>query len=1129
MDASEHVKLYAEFLSKRYYADVLEQVRKGEKFLIVDFAELLKFNVELADQLLEQPEQSLKAGQLALEQYDENAKGFTVRYKNLPSTARCVIRDIRSKHLNKFLLLEGVVKQKSEVRPQVTIASFECPSCGNRITVPQIDTKFKEPYRCTCGRKGKFLLLGKQLVDAQGIVLEEIPEQLDGGAQPKRLNVFLQNDLVSPISDKRTNPGAKIRVSGVVTEIPIITKQGVQSTRFDLIFEANNVEPVEEDFSEITISEEQMKEIKELSMDPKLEERMIRSIAPNIYGHDTIKEALVLQLLGGVRKTADFGPATRGDIHVLLIGDPGAGKCIVGDSFITLHTGEILSIREFVDRYEKELNLSLPEVFSLGMEGNSFVSQPLGVWKRKSPKSLLKIKTSTGHEVLLTKDHPLFTTEHGLIYARPAQDFKIGDYIATPSKMIVGGVLQTLPVIVPSRAHNRTHCGHPTILDGCMARLLGYLTGDGSVRKTKTGGCLAFSNSDVVLLQDFERLVQTLFQKQVSKRQKVGTSAKDYYVSSVELSQFIHDIEPTLLQTSGEKRVSVSLMKSPNHILKEYIKALYDCEGHVVKTKREIEFSTKSEVLAKQLRLLLLRFGIYSQLSSMQKYASNTILKTKRTYYRLRISGAQVKLFFQEIGFTSPEKRDALERIVNSGSSYNTNINIVPHMKTILSSLRKAHNFSQFSFPISRSTYQHYECGDRNPSREHLKMIADFYNTIDSKDPLVRILSQASSSDIFWDKIVEIKDVSSSEEYVYDLEIEMVHNFVANGVMVHNSQLLKRISKVAPKARFISGKGVSGAGITAAVVKDEFLGGWSLEAGALVLSNKGVCCIDELDKMSKDDTAAMHEALEGQTITISKANVQATLRAETTVLAAANPKFGRFDNYAPIAGQIALPPTLINRFDLIFPIKDIPDKDRDEKTASFILSLHQKSSAKETADIETQLLRRYIAYARQKCRPVLTDGAIEEIQKYYLAMRGSGSAGNVKNVPITARQLEALVRLSEAAAKLRLSEKVQKKDAKTATRLVDYYLRQVAFDETTGKIDIDKLATGIPASQRSKIMIIKELIAELENKFKPVPLEEVMNSAEEKGVSKSEAEEIIQKLRRMGDIFEPKRGFISRI
>ena len=121
--------------------------------------------------------------------------------------------------------------------------------------------------------------------------------------------------------------------------------------------------------------------------------------------------------------------------------------------------------------------------------------------------------------------------------------------------------------------------------------------------------------------------------------------------------------------------------------------------------------------------------------------------------------------------------------------------------------------------------------------------------------------------------------------------------------------------------------------MTAAVVKDEFLNGWALEAGAMVLSSDGLICIDEMDKMSNEDRAAMHEALENQTVSISKANIQATLIARTTVLAAANPKFGRFDPYGLISEQIDLPPTLINRFDLIFPIKDLPEEVRDEKLA----------------------------------------------------------------------------------------------------------------------------------------------------------------------------------------------------
>jgi replicative DNA helicase Mcm len=344
------------------------------------------------------------------------------------------------------------------------------------------------------------------------------------------------------------------------------------------------------------------------------------------------------------------------------------------------------------------------------------------------------------------------------------------------------------------------------------------------------------------------------------------------------------------------------------------------------------------------------------------------------------------------------------------------------------------------------------------------------------------------------------------------------------------SMMLKRIKVVAPKGRFISGKGVSGAGLTAAVVKDEFLGGWSLEAGALVLANKGIVCIDELDKMSSEDRAAMHEALEGQTITISKANIQATLRCETTVLAAANPKFGRFDPYDTVANQIDLPSTLINRFDLIFPIKDLPDTTKDERMAKFILNLHQHPNSEEP-DIDTRLLRKYLAYARQKISPKLTDSAIEELKNYYLKMRASGiSEGGVKAIPISARQLEGLVRLAEASARLRLSKKVTKKDAKKAVELLDHCLRLVALDEETGRIDIDRIATDTPATERSKIGVLKEIINELENKLgKTIPLEDIIKEAEEKGLSEADVEEVIQRLKRAGDIFEPRRGFISKI
>ena len=382
-----------------------------------------------------------------------------------------------------------------------------------------------------------------------------------------------------------------------------------------------------------------------------------------------------------------------------------------------------------------------------------------------------------------------------------------------------------------------------------------------------------------------------------------------------------------------------------------------------------------------------------------------------------------------------------------------------------------------------------------------------------------------------WEKIVSI-DFAGVRD-VYDFEVPQSHMFVANGIVCHNSgksALLKRITQIAPKGRYVSGKGVSAAGITAAVVRDEFLRGWALEAGAMVLSSDGVVCVDELDKMSSEDRSAMHEALENQTVSISKANIQATLIARTTVLAAANPKFGRFDPYAVIADQIDLPPTLINRFDLIFPIKDLPEETRDERMAKHILTLHQRPDINEP-EIQTGILRKYIAYARQKIVPRLTDGALEEIKDFYLNMRKSGSGeGGIKSIPISARQLEALVRLSEASAKARLDDRVTRKDAKKAIELLDYCLMQVGFDRETGKIDIDRIATGIAATSRSHILILKDIISELETKLgKAIPIDEVVAEAKNRGLDEDKVEEALERLKRSGDVYEPKRGFIGKL
>ena len=198
--------------------------------------------------------------------------------------------------------------------------------------------------------------------------------------------------------------------------------------------------------------------------------------------------------------------------------------------------------------------------------------------------------------------------------------------------------------------------------------------------------------------------------------------------------------------------------------------------------------------------------------------------------------------------------------------------------------------------------------------------------------------------------------------------------------------------------------------------------------------------------------------------------------------------------------------------------------------ATHILNLHKKPETIEP-EIPTKLLKKYIAYTKQKITPKLTDSALDEIKEYYIKMRMAGAAEEgIKTIPISPRQLEALVRLSEASAKIRLSDKVTKDDAKRAIDILQYCLMQVGLDKETGKIDIDRIATGIPASTRSHILVVKEIIAELENKIgKTIPIDDIVAEAKEKGIDDVKVEEVIERLKRSGDVFEPRHGFVSRI
>ncbi len=351
-----------------------------------------------------------------------------------------------------------------------------------------------------------------------------------------------------------------------------------------------------------------------------------------------------------------------------------------------------------------------------------------------------------------------------------------------------------------------------------------------------------------------------------------------------------------------------------------------------------------------------------------------------------------------------------------------------------------------------------------------------------------------------------------------------IHILIVGDPGIGKSQMLKFVSKLAPRGIYTSGKGTSGVGLTAAAVRDEF-GGWSLEAGALVLGDRGNVCVDELDKMRAEDRSAIHEALEQQTISIAKAGIMATLNSRCSVLAAANPKYGRFDQYKSIAEQIELPSTILSRFDLTFVVEDKPNIENDKKLASHILKIHKDHSIH--FEIEAELLRKYIAYARRDIHPKLTDEAISVLQEFYVGMRKGGAEDEDSPVPITARQLEALVRLSEAHARIRLSELVTYDDATRAINLQQKCLKQVGLDPETGKIDIDKVEGRTPKSDREKMRLIPQVIKELQDEYgDQAPKSIILTELKERlNMDEEKAESMLDQLRRAGVIYAPKQGY----
>lgn len=355
------------------------------------------------------------------------------------------------------------------------------------------------------------------------------------------------------------------------------------------------------------------------------------------------------------------------------------------------------------------------------------------------------------------------------------------------------------------------------------------------------------------------------------------------------------------------------------------------------------------------------------------------------------------------------------------------------------------------------------------------------------------------------------------------------------------SSLIRSISKLVPRSVYASGKQSTAAGLTAAAVQSDFGGSgeWSLEAGALVESHGGLACIDELDKMSPEDQSGMLEAMSEQQISISKAGINATLPASTTILAAANPETGRFNQYESIAPQIGLNPVLLSRFDLMFTMADQPDEERDGEIAAHMNATARAGqqiaaggevsddvSAAVTPTLDPELVRAYVAHART-LMPELTDEAASLIEDEYVKIRQANDASDGESpVPTTAREVEAVQRLAEASARIRLSEHVETDDVERVLRIWRACLADLGMDPETGELDADRYETGESKTQRDRKRDVKQIIMSLEDEeVHGASHDAIIEKATAAGHRESKVTHEIKKLKRSGGLYQPADGY----
>ncbi len=1151
----------------KYRQKISDAYANSQSHITVLFEDILNFRPTLANYLLNFPEQALEEATESFKNiYRIDAGGmfdpnlpYTVRIGTNNNSNEVPLRQIRSSHIDKLLYVRGIIIRSSIVRPQIVKASFQCQVCGTVMEIDQNSTNLIPPRECendTCKNKKDFKVITEdsEFIDYQSITIQEAPEDLRSGDIPQTLFCVLLSGLVDAV-----RPGERVKIMGILKSIPKEDRRGRLSTLFTTHLMVNNIEGVKQDEEDQDLTNEDIEEIISLSQEPLIQNKIARSIARAILGHDHLKMAAAMSLFGGNQKIKKDGSKLRGDIHVLFMGDPGTGKsqilqncaqiaprsvytsgkgasaaglCVVGSSrlFFKNTTSPIRDVVNFHFQNEKiyQYNETMRYVKDnlnphQTLHSNNLKVEPHSisrVWKINSPPTLIRLKTEIGRSMELTPQTPLLSLDvnHGLVW-KPAHLLEKHDVIAISQHLPCDKVIAipTIKEIFEGYSSNLPKL-HPEVLEELNSDWFTFI-----------GQCFGVIGTSACIetIKHHNNLSQNphLFKSLYSK----------YYTMEDGFDlvfPILNSFGITRSFEIGEEIFKWDILYYKKDILSAFLRGLFDAHS-----KMELDFNnpyltftTKSTILADFVVYAMQRYGIviYKE-HNLGKHRTSDFADPSEDIhgiFYLSIRGlSDIQKFAENIGFSEPIKTHKLKRITRSHPLQTSKSDIIPEIAPLVLKIRDFYNsISKVNIipPIEILT-------NGGISKQSLLKFIDNLHSSCEKFPLqlpkemkkqqqlysekLAFLNHLAHSDLVWDHIETVEEFQATDEFVYDLTVPETHNFLVNGIVTHN---------------------------TAAVIREGDNTGMQLEAGALVLASGGIAAIDEFDKMRKQDRSAIHEAMEQQTISIAKAGIVATLQAKTAIIAAANPKQGRWNDYETAAANINLSPPILSRFDLIFVVRDIPEKNTDDRIADYILKNHMQGfdetyseddeqsnkTPKKEDFIPMELLKRYITYARNNYHPKLTKEAAEKIKNFYIEMRTSNTE-NSTAVSIVARNLDGMVRLCEAYAKMALREFVTIEDAQEVIKLEKRSLHDIGYDEETGDIDMDRVLTGQSANKRKKLNLILDKIKEmlLDSPSEPLHLDDIIeNLAGNSGITKDFIKTALDAWQKDGTLYCPRNG-----